>query len=118
MRPEGLAVGRVKQHLNGSAFHCFFGEAPEVAGRQLVIEHDEQLGRYAMVLDRPVGTVVAQVGRQPGRHRGGSERPSYHSWKTSWSRPSRRRMPNASGWIEYSLASRWKYRDALLGGSS
>ena len=44
---------------------------------QFILDHDHDMGQEAVVLDRPAAGVVAQVGREPGDHRGGTARRSH-----------------------------------------
>ena len=44
----------------------------------MFVPKDDQDGwLYAVIVDGPVGRVVPQVGREPGRHRGRSNRPAF-----------------------------------------
>ena len=70
-------VRNIQRHLDISAIHPFAGDAPEVFGRHLILEHDDYDVRDAVILDRPIGRVVAQIWREPPRHSRGPDRSAF-----------------------------------------
>ena len=91
----------------------------EVGLCALVVEDGQDGGPDSVVVQGPVGLVVAQIGSEAVRHGGGGRTaPRSHSRKQTQSFPSLRRTAKASGFTARMRPSCRKWRDALMGGST
>ena len=97
---QGGPVGHSQGHPDLGPPHFICRHPQEVAGGQVVVEDHQDGGNYSVVVQGPVGGVVAQVGGDGAAIVVGRTARRSHSRKKGFSLPCRRSTPKASGRTE------------------